>query len=78
MNTEPKKENYAQQSVFSVMKSGGWFTVRQLTDLCRVSDPRATIRTLIKRGYKIEKRAELNSKRVHFKSYRLVLEEGAE
>lgn len=76
MNTQtPKTAHYAQAAVFSVMKSGGWFTTRQLCDLCKISDPRGTIRTMIKRGYRIDKRRECNSKNVYYKSYRLITEE---
>lgn len=76
MNTTvPKTEHYAQRALFLIMKSGEWFSVRQLTDLCRISDPRSIIRTLINKGYHIEKRIELNSKRVHYKLYKLISEE---
>ena len=73
--TAPKAEHYAQRALFDVMKSGGWFSVRQLVDLCKVSDPRAIIRTMIERGYQFEKVNALNSKRVHYKLYKLITEE---
>ena len=71
----PRTEHYAQHAIYSVMSSGGWFTVRQLTDLCKIADPRATIRTMIERGYRFEKRKEYNSRNVHYKSYKLITEE---
>ena len=42
----PQTKAYAQKAIFEVMRSGGWYTVRQLMEKARVSDPRGNIRTL--------------------------------
>lgn len=76
MNTSaPNTAHYAQAALFSVMKSGGWFTTRQMCNLAKISDPRKAIATMIKNGYRFEKRTEYNSKKVRYKLYRLITEE---
>ena len=71
----PQTKAYAQKAIFEVMRSGGWYTVRQLMEKARVSDPRGNIRTMIKRGYCFEKRSERNSHGIIYKLYRLNIEE---
>lgn len=71
----PQPQAYAQKAIFEVMRSGEWYTVRQLMAYARVSDPRGNIRTMMKRGYCFEKRRERNSHGISYKLYRLNIEE---
>lgn len=63
---------YAQKAIYGVMCSGAWYTTRQLMDLCKVSDPRANIRTMKNNGHVFETRWEKNSHGVRYKYYRLI------
>jgi hypothetical protein len=63
---------YAQKAIYGVMCNGAWYTTRQLMDLCKVSDPRANIRTMKNNGYVFETRWEKNSHGVRYKYYRLI------
>lgn len=49
---------YAQKAIYGVMCNGAWYTTRQLMDLCKVSDPRANIRTMKNNGYVFETKWE--------------------
>ena len=70
---EPNSNAYAQRAIYRVLYSGGWFTVRQLMTLCKLSDPRGTISQMSRRGYIFEKRRQTNSHGKSFKYYRLVI-----
>lgn len=63
---------YAQKAIYRVMCNGAWYTTRQLIDLCKVSDPRANIRTMKNNGYVFETKWDKNSHGVRYKYYRLI------
>ena len=71
----PQDKAYAQKALFLVMCSGEWFTVRQLSRLAKVSDPRANIRTMIERGYRFQKKWDTNDRGIRYKWYRLDMEQ---
>lgn len=71
----PQDKAYAQKALFLVMGGGDWFTVRQLSRLAKVSDPRANIRTMIERGYRFQKKWDTNDRGVRYKWYRLDMEQ---
>ena len=70
----PPTDAYAQRAIYILMRGGGWYTTRQLMDLCKVSDPRANIRTMKNNGYVFETKWEKNSHGVRYKYYRLIVE----
>lgn len=71
----PNPVAYAQKAIFAVMCCGDWFTVRQLSRLAKVSDPRGNIRTMIERGYRFQKMWDTNEHGIRYKLYRLDMEQ---
>ena len=67
----PNPVAYAQKAIYAVMCCGDWFTVRQLSRLAKVSDPRGNIRTMIERGYRFQKMWDTNEHGIRYKLYRL-------
>lgn len=72
-SSEPASSAYAQRAIFRVMQGGGWFTVRQLSEFGRISDPRSTIRTMMDKGYNFESLWRQNSHGIRYKAWRLII-----
>ncbi len=62
-------EAYAQQAIMAVMSDGHPRSTRQLMRDARISDPRATIRTLRNKGVDIVDDWHKNSHGVRYKVY---------
>ena len=65
---------YAQRAIFRLMKGGEWYTIRQISELCKLSDPRGNISHMRKRGYVFEYRWEFNSHNIRYKYWRLIVD----
>ena len=72
-SSEPTSSAYAQRAIFRVMQGGGWYTVRQLSEFGRISDPRSTIRTMMDKGYNFESLWRQNSHGIRYKAWRLII-----
>ena len=64
---------YAQRAVYRLMSGGGWYASRQIAARAAVTDPNATIRTMKRNGYEFAEKWELNSHKVRYKLWRLIL-----
>lgn len=75
LNEMPADPNaYAQRAIFRLMKGGEWYTIRQISELCKLSDPRGNISHMRKRGYVFEYRWEFNSHNIRYKYWRLIVD----
>ncbi len=71
----PPTDAYAQRAIYTLMRGGGWFTSRQISEICKLSDPRGNISQMTKRGYVFEKKRDVNSHGKSYKYYRLNIDE---